>query len=97
MVFEILGKGRETAQTGKELATVLGVDLRLVAKSIERERRAGHPICADASGGYYLAGSAEELEQYRRSLNRRIGNYRQTLQAVDDTLANMTGQGVLSD
>ena len=69
-------------------------DLRDLTQLVERERRDGSPICAStgAEKGYYLADGPEELEDYLRSLNRRVKNINRTVVHLEDTLSNMTGQ-----
>ena len=67
MIAEHLLKGAENAQTGRELARILNIDIRDVVRHIEKERRDGAPICAGAMGshkGYYLAADQEELIEY---------------------------------
>lgn len=67
MIYELLPHGKANTLTGRELAAILNCDIRNVTEAIERERRAGQPICANARGanaGYFLAETPEELEQY---------------------------------
>jgi len=85
MVYELLGRGAESARTGRELAKVLGTDIRTITAQIERERRAGQPICANMRGenaGYYLASSPEELQAYCNRLYRRGGELLKTQRAL---------------
>lgn len=92
MISEHLFKGRENARTGKELARLLDCNPRDISEGVERERRQGAPICASCdpeTPGYYLAASAEDLEQYCRSLHKRAGEIHKTRRAllqVIDTL-----------
>ena len=56
MIAELLAEGRENARTARELATALNCRQRDITLQVEKERRAGRPICA-ATGetpGYYL-------------------------------------------
>lgn len=98
-VSSLLMTGEASAIPGKELAATLGLrDAREVSKLVERERRAGIPICASVSGedrGYFLASGAAELERYIKSLDRRLKNVRETREAVQDTLNRLTEQTTL--
>lgn len=84
MIYELLAHGRENARTGRELAALLGCNIREVTEQVERERRQGHPICA-ASGdtpGYYLAADADELDRYCARLKGRAVELFKTRQAL---------------
>ena len=94
-LFKILPSGKENAVPGWKLVEILGLkDLRDLTQLVERERRDGSPICAStgAEKCYYLADGPEELEDYLRSLNRRVKNINRTVVHLEDTLSNMTGQ-----
>lgn len=88
--------GKQNAIPGQALVTILDLkDLRELTQLIERERRDGFPICAStdqACPGYYLADGPGELEQYIKSLGRRIHNVSRTMTHLEDTLHRMTGQ-----
>ena len=96
VVSSLLMTGEANAVPARELVALLGLkDAREVSKLVERERRAGVPICAAVSGedrGYYLADTPAELERYLRSLDRRLKNIRLTREAVQDTLLRMSQQ-----
>lgn len=84
MIAELLSVGAENPTTGKELAAVIGCDIRDITAAVERERRQGQPICA-ASGenpGYYLAADAAELEKYCNRLHHRAAELYKTRQAL---------------
>ncbi len=88
---DYLGTGRESARTARELSGALGVSWRDISAAVERERRAGAPICA-ATGdpkGYYLAKDAAEMEEYARSLTKRAGRVDATRDAVAATAGRM--------
>lgn len=92
---KIIPTGKENAVPGWKLVEILGLkDLRDLTQLVERERRDGSPICAStgAEKGYYLADGPEELEDYLKSLNRRVKNINRTVVHLEDTLSNMTGQ-----
>jgi hypothetical protein len=90
-ITELLNVGAENARTGKELASILGCDLRDITATIERERRKGKPICAGSgeNPGYYLAADAEELEQYCGRLKHRAKELYKTLGALQNSLNNV--------
>lgn len=95
MIYEILLKGRENAIPGRQLSKSLDMDIRTLTKQIERERQAGLPICAVTTGadkGYFLASDAGDLDQYCRSLDRRLKNIQKTRIAIGDTLDKMSEQ-----
>lgn len=97
-VSDFLPHGAANAVDGRTLAAALGFKaLRELSKQVERERRAGQPICASVSGerrGYFM-GDPNELWLYLRSLDRRLREVRRTRDACEDTLRRMTGQEVL--
>lgn len=91
----LLPLGKENATPGRDLVKILGLkDLRTLSKIVEHERRAGMSICASVTGerGYYLARDAEELEEYIKSLDRRIREVGKTRRRLADTLDKITGQ-----
>lgn len=99
-IAQYLDVGRQHAVTATRLAEFLELnDIRRVTKLIECERRAGVPICAsnDTNPGYYLAESAEELEAYISSLNRRSRHLQATILGLGFALDEMQGQGSLWD
>ena len=94
MIADYLTAGRENARTGKELAALFGCDLRSITEQIERERRAGRPICATSAGensGYYLAANADELQSYCEKLHRRAAELVKTHQAMIAGLRRFPG------
>lgn len=95
-VADFLPHGAANAVDGRTLAAALGFkSLRELSKQVERERRAGQPICAAVAGerrGYYLAATPDEFSSYIRSLDRRIREVRKTRDACGETLRRMSGQ-----
>lgn len=88
MIHELLATGRENARTGRELAEVLGCNIRDITEQIERERRAGQPICA-ATGenpGYFLPADPDELDDYCKRLERRAAEVTKTRKALVSVL-----------
>ena len=83
LIFEILSEGAENARTGKEICKLLNITARDLTAAIERERRAGKPICASTGSnpGYFLAANQEEMQRYCKSLLHRAGEIHKTRQA----------------
>lgn len=82
-IADLLGTGRESAITRRELEQLTGLDGRSVRLLIERERRAGTPILADNASGYYLPASDYERAECVRSLRHRAGEILTTARAVE--------------
>ena len=80
MIFEYLSEGAENARTGRELCEILNITPRELTQAIERERRAGRPICA---------ADQEEMQRYCRSLWRRAGGIHKTRRACLDAMTNL--------
>ena len=105
-IADILGTGKQNAVTGATLADRLGCSTRELAAAIERERRAGAPICASQSRpmGFYLAADEYELAEYCQQVKSRAINLFKTRQALVKVLKDIeqrkeadTRQGVYSD
>ena len=95
MIADYLRIGREHARTGRDLAKVLNRNIRDITAGIEKERRQGQPIIASYDPehpGSYLAGTAEELQQYCGSLNRRAHELDITRRALLATAENLPEQ-----
>lgn len=93
-VSDLLAEGKRAAVPGRDLVRLLGLhDLREVTKLIERERRAGSPICASVfePRGYYIASNAEELRAYISSIQRREAEVSRTRAALCDILQAWEG------
>lgn len=85
MITDYLFTGKENARTCSELAKLCGCHPREISERIERARRAGQPICASCDPerpGYYLAETAEELQQYCSRLHKRAGEIHKTRRAL---------------
>ncbi len=95
LVSRNLHRGRASAIPGHQLVEQLGfADGRTLTQAIERERRAGIPICAACGDtpGYYLAESPDELEAYLRSLDRRLRSVGMTRKHLGDVRDRWIGQ-----
>lgn len=91
MIAEILTEGKENARTGKELRIALNITARDLTIAIERERRAGQPICASTGSnpGYYLAATKGEMQRYCDSLRKRAGEIFKTRRACIKTIESL--------
>jgi hypothetical protein len=76
-VRHLLREGREHAQTGADLMAqvrVLDVNcdcLRRIGEAVAALIEEGVPVCSRSSEGYYLAGTAEEIEAALRETEKR--------------------------
>ena len=91
MIQDILPQGANNAITGKEICNILNITARELTAAIERERRAGAPICANTGSnpGYYLAATQEEMQGYCNSLLHRAGEIHKTRKACIKTIPNL--------
>ncbi len=91
-VSKILGRGRNSAKSSKDICAWLGIKLRDLTNAVMRERRAGAPICSTTSGesrGYFLAANKREMLQFCGSLSRRAGEIDKTRKACMLTLEDL--------
>lgn len=92
MIFEMLSTGRENARTARDLAQMTGTDRRSISLLVERERRAGKPICATCDGktpGYYIAANQIEMMAYCESLRHREREIAKTRKACAATINSL--------
>ena len=91
MISEILQPGAENALSGREICKLLHITARDLTQAVERERRAGIPICASTGRrpGYYLAADRHEMDRYCRSLFHRAGEIHKTRKACIKTMAQL--------
>lgn len=91
MIFELLTTGAENARTGKEICSLLNITARDLTIAIERERRAGKPICASTGSnpGYYLAATQGEMLKYCNSLKHRADEIKKTRRACIKAVKNL--------
>lgn len=82
-IADLLGVGRENAITRRDLERLTGLDGRSVRLLIERERRAGTPICSDNQNGYYLPVSDYERAECVLSLRHRAREIMTTARALE--------------
>ena len=92
MIYEMLDTGEGNAKTARELAKLLQVDRRVISSLVERERRAGRPICATCDSkapGYYIPATREDMERYCGQLQHRAGEIYKTRAACLGTLDSL--------
>lgn len=85
MIHELLSTGAENAINGRDICDLLNIKRRDLQAAVNRERRAGQPICANTGSGnkagYFLAANKEELQEYCDSLQHRAGEIHRTRKA----------------
>lgn len=77
-IAAVLNYGRQNAIKSSQLEQFFNVDRRTIGAQIERERRAGMPICASKNaetGGFYLPANEEEVEAYIAYIDKHIVAY----------------------
>lgn len=86
-----LPTGAENAITGTEICAMLNISQRELTSAIERERRAGKPICAstDRQPGYFLAADKGEMQRFCKSLFHRAGEIHKTRKACMATIDSL--------
>lgn len=91
MIHEYLATGSENAITGRELSKRTGLTIREITQAIEKERREGHPICANTglNPGYFLAADKREMRRYCESLTRRASEIYRTREACAETIESL--------
>lgn len=95
-IVALLDVGRSNARTARDLANVIGTDRRTISAAIERERRAGTPICATCDStapGYYIAADKADMIAYCDSLRRREREIALTRAACERTIQTLPEGG----
>lgn len=85
MIEKYLQAGELNAITGQELCKIINCDIRTLTGWIEKDRRAGIPICAKTLGakpGYFMPEYKEDIEDYTKSLKNRAIELFKTRQAL---------------
>lgn len=92
MIYELLMIGEQNATTAKDLARILNTDRRSISILVERERRAGLPICATCDSktpGYFIPETREDMQRYCKRLEHREREIALTRQACARTIENL--------
>ena len=82
-VSDFLSHGRENAVPLRHLKKLMETDGRTIRLTIQQERLAGTPICADNLTGYYLPATEEEKTACVRSMRHRAGEIMRTARAIE--------------
>jgi len=86
-LLELIPTGRDNARTAQEISDVLGWGRRDFTKEVEKLRCKGVAVCACA-GGYFLAETTEELENYCKRFRKRLSETSKTLLALENHSKN---------
>lgn len=89
MIHEMLSDGPANAISSTHLARVLGVTRRDISRMVEKERRAGRPICATCNQqnpGYYLPRTLKDLAIYINRIRSREAEIAKTRKALENIL-----------
>ncbi len=79
--------GRENARSMKELALILGIDVRTVRTHILAAHLSGSPICSTCKGnqhGYFMPCNVAEARLYLQEQHSRIRTSKAAMRAVED-------------
>ena len=90
-IADLLGVGRENAIPRRDLERLTGLDGRSVRLLIERERRAGTPICSDNQNGYYLPCCKSEKDAFVASMRHRAREIERVAAAVEKAGEDVIG------
>lgn len=83
--------GSDRPITIKELEQQTGVDVRTIAAEIQKKRRAGVPIVGNKGlkPGFYIATTAEEMQEYCGRLKHEEAEIRKTRKACEKIIKNL--------
>lgn len=85
---KILPVGKENAVSTAELSVIMGFgDSRSLQADIARSRNAGQIILSSTSGGYYLPGNDEEIQEFIAVLRARAINTFRALKSAREYLS----------
>ena len=87
-ILSSIGKGSENARHKKQLVRLTGMNERALRKAVEHLRRQGIVIISDESG-YYYPKTADELEDYVRTVSKRARSTFYTLKSARQMLKAM--------
>ena len=97
-VLSALGRGKASGLTANELVYAItgqpGAGLeRQLRQVIEALRMAGHPVCGIPTDGYYLAATAEELNETCEFLySRSVGTLKKVTAMKHVAMPDLRGQ-----
>lgn len=100
-VLLLLHRGRENAQSARQLSAILGAkNPREITKAIERARANGLIVCASScgsTGGYFFPASEFEATRYLNERRHREHTQMTATQAMQATLDLQRGQMTMWD
>lgn len=92
-IADYLSRGKENARSTKELCAELGLTVKQLRSAVSRARRAGELILTDFKrGGYFLAATREEVENFERSQAKRARCSFFTSKPAREALRQFEGQ-----
>lgn len=92
-VWPLLGVGADNAVPRSALADLLQMTERDVRRLVNRERRAGLPVCSSVEHmGYYKPATLGDIEMVERSMRRRARETIAVADALRRSLDEMAGQ-----
>lgn len=91
MIYEILYKGEENAQTSAVICSMLNITKEQLKTAVRRERKAGKPICAKSTSpaGYYIAPDKETMQDFCNRLRHREKEIAKTRRACNKTIKKL--------
>lgn len=92
-IWSLLGIGVDNAVSRSALADMLQLSERDIRRLVNRERRAGLPICSSVEHmGYYQPSTLGDIEMVERSMRRRASETVAVADALRRSLDEMAGQ-----
>ena len=82
-LLSVLNTGKVNSTTRRDIANVLGWEMRGVTKEIARLRRLGVPIAAWGKGYYLCDPTTGELDDYCRRFSKRVDEMKKTLHVLE--------------
>lgn len=81
-IADILPSGEGNAIPLRHLESMTGMDGRTIRQAIQSERLRGVPILSNNISGYYMAATAQERDQFVKSMKHRAGEIVKVAEAI---------------
>lgn len=95
MIVDILPTGKQNRMSLAELQEITGCrDVRKMRKMIADERKQGHVILSDTSGGYWKPENKKEVEAHIRRTEKEAKSLLYALKGAREYLKTTDGQQV---
>lgn len=92
-LYALIPVGPTHAIPKRDLASIIGVDERVLRNMVHHERRAGRIILTDcASGGYFRPESTNQTVRFIRSMRHRAAETNRIADAVERAMLDEIGQ-----